>query len=170
MDISLEALAHHPALISLVARWHFEEWGHADPGGSEASWAQQLSARAQVAGVPSYYVAFVDSMPAGSVGLCENDMSAHPELTPWLSGLYVLPRFRLRGIGGFLVLRAMEEARAAGVRTLFLHTADAVDLYARHGWHRIAREFYEGAEVSIMSTELAGSQLGEPEMMGATVR
>lgn len=151
MDIRIEALARHPTLVSEVARWHFAEWGQADPTGSESGWAQRLAARANLAGVPSYYLVFVGETPAGSVGLCEDDMSTHPEMSPWLSGLYVLPRFRRRGIGGRLVLHATEAARAAGAGALFLHTASAEGLYRRHGWHRVDRELYEGEMVSIMS-------------------
>jgi GNAT superfamily N-acetyltransferase len=154
MDIRIEPLACHPALTSVVAGWHFAEWGHADPGGSESGWAHRLAGRAQLAGIPSYYVAFVDETPAGSVGLCTDDMSTHPELSPWLSGLYVLPRFRRRGVGGLLVLHAMRAARKAGVQTLFLHTSAAEGLYTRHGWHRMARELYEGEDVSILFARL----------------
>lgn len=153
--IRVEPLARHRTLIAAVARWHFAEWGHADPEGSESEWAHELASRAHLAGVPSYYLAFVGDTPAGSVGLCEKDMSTHPKLSPWLSGLYVLPPFRRRGIGGRLVVHAMESARKSGARALFLHTAGAERLYATHGWYRVARELYEGEEVSIMSARLA---------------
>ncbi len=83
MDIRLEPMARHSALTPVVAGWHFAEWGHADPEGSASNWAQQLASRANLEGVPSYYLAFVDETLAGSVGLCENDMSTHPELSPW---------------------------------------------------------------------------------------
>lgn len=155
MTLCVESLALHPTLVPVVAGWHFAEWGHADPGGSESDWAQRLAARARIAGVPSYHLAFADGEPVGSVGLCENDMSTHPELSPWLTGLYVLPRYRRRGVGALLILHAMEAARTAGVRTLFLHTARAERLYARHGWRVLARERYEGQEVCIMSAGLA---------------
>jgi GNAT superfamily N-acetyltransferase len=156
MNVCIEPLAWHQALVSMVASWHFGEWGHADPDGSESIWAERLADRARPDGVPSYYVAFVDGTPTGSVGLCESDMSTHLELSPWLSGLYVLPQYRQRGVGGLLVLHALDAARRSGARALFLHTAGAERLYVRLGWQCLAREFYEGEEVSVMSNRLVG--------------
>ncbi len=155
MDIRVEPLGHHPGLISVVAHWHFEEWGHSDPEGSERTWASRLRGRARPEGIPSYYIAFVEDVAVGSVGLCESDMSTHPELSPWLSGLFVVPRFRRRGVGGLLARHAMNTARCASVRTLFLHTVGAERLYESHGWRTISRELYEGEPACVMSTELA---------------
>ena len=155
MKLRIESLGIHRALIPTVAQWHFAEWGHQDPEGCEDSWGQRLGDRAQLRGIPSYYVAFCDGTAVGSVGLCEHDMSTRASLSPWLSGLYVLPHFRRRGVGSQLVKHAMDAARDARVTMLYLHTARAEALYASLGWQRFAQELYEGQEVAVMSARLA---------------
>jgi hypothetical protein len=46
----IESIADHLDLIEIIARWHWEEWGYADPGGSLASWTAGLRARTTWAG------------------------------------------------------------------------------------------------------------------------
>lgn len=41
----IENVADHPAFVELIARWHWDEWGHADPGGSLQSWTAGLARR-----------------------------------------------------------------------------------------------------------------------------
>jgi GNAT superfamily N-acetyltransferase len=155
MELRIETLAAHPELVPLVAGWHFGAWGHQDPGGTEASWAARLAERARPTGIPSYYVALQDAKAAGAVGLCESDMRTRPELRPWLTGLYVRPHLRRRGIGTRLVQQAMRVAREAGATTLHLHTADAQQLYSRLGWEAFDSQLYEGEHVTLMRVRLS---------------
>ncbi|MFW6199889.1 MAG: ribosomal protein S18-alanine N-acetyltransferase, partial [Gemmatimonadota bacterium] len=59
-----------------------------------------------------------------------------------LADLAVDPEYRGRGIGGFLVGRAVERARARGVRSLFLEVRAsnerALSLYRSRGFHVIS--------------------------------
>jgi amino-acid N-acetyltransferase len=47
---------------------------------------------------------------------------------------------RGRGIGAVLVIRAIERARAGGLRALYLLTTTASDWFPRHGFVRVSRE------------------------------
>lgn len=152
---TIEPLADHPALVPVVARWHWDAWGAADPGGSAEAWADRLRATARRDGVPATWVAFADGAPAGSVSLVAHDMRTHPELTPWLAGLFVVAEQRGRGLGTALVRRAMDAAAGWGVGRLFLHTATASTLYRRLGWAALSRELYEGEWVDVMQARLA---------------
>ena len=40
-------LADHPEAVSTIGRWHWDEWGHADPSGSLETWNEALRGRAQ---------------------------------------------------------------------------------------------------------------------------
>ena len=81
-------------------------------------------------------------------------MDTHPELTPWLAALFVLPVYRGLGIGEALVHRCEREARAAGFASMFLYASDARTYYPRFGWTHVAEDIYEDTQVVIMSKDL----------------
>lgn len=146
------SLSERPEAFPTVAKWHWDEWGPADPQGSLRSWTTNLSKRNNRNQIPATYAVFNDSdEPVGSVVLVSNDMRSHPELTPWMAGLFVLPTFRNKGLGTELTLHAMSEARRFGVTRLYLYTATATKLYEKLGWQILFREPYEGAEVDVMA-------------------
>ena len=41
----------------------------------------------------------------GFASIVEYDMETNKDLTPWISGVFVLPEFRCKGIGGQIVKR-----------------------------------------------------------------
>ena len=51
-DVRVVPLAEHPALVGLVADWHWKEWGGGDHGRSPAQWLDTVRARAQADRVP----------------------------------------------------------------------------------------------------------------------
>ena len=59
------------------------------------------------------------------------------------------------GVGSALVRRVVEEARALGVKTLYLYTPDRERFYARTGWSVLERTEYMGVKVVIMSITLS---------------
>ena len=122
----------HEELIPVIAKWHWDEWGHADPTGSLESWTSGLQGRTAVDAIPTTYVALSDrGEPIGSVVLVEQDMDTHPELSPWLAGLYVLPAYRGRGLGTALARHATDRCIAMGFEKLYLYTSRARSLYGR---------------------------------------
>ena len=137
--------------IPVIARWHWDEWGHADPGGSLEAWTTGLQERTAVNAIPTTYVAIADDGVAiGSVVLVANDMETHPELSPWLAGLYVSAAHRRSGVGSALARHAMDRCIEMGVERLYLHTSSATSLYKRLGWKVLSRELYEGQQVDVM--------------------
>ncbi len=52
----------------------------------------------------------------------------------WLCDVFVLPEHRGAGTGSALVQAALDRAAADGVRRVLLATADAHELYRRHGF------------------------------------
>jgi predicted N-acetyltransferase YhbS len=93
------------------------------------------------------------------VSLLPEDMETHPDLTPWLGSLFVLPGQRRRGIGGRLCRRAMAEAGRLGVEMLYLFTEDRAPFYAEMGWEELARERYRELPVTLMRLAL-GTRAG----------
>lgn len=143
-------IAEHLELVSTIARWHWDEWGHHDPAGSLESWTAALAQRTNAAGIPTTFVALENNAPIGSTCLVEHDMLTRRDLTPWLAGVFVLPEHRRRGVGSALVTHAVEKAAAFGIERLFLYTNGAEPLYAKLGWREREHEFYEGRTVTIM--------------------
>jgi GNAT superfamily N-acetyltransferase len=155
--IRIETAADHPELVPTIARWHWQEWGHADPGGSLAAWTDGLRRRTRRNGVSTTFVAFEADRPVGSVTLVENDMPDRgdfSELTPWVAGTFVVESARGRGVGTALTRHAVEQARRMDLERLYLYTSMAEAFYAKLGWTTIARTSYEGEDVAVMVLEL----------------
>ena len=144
----IDSIADHLERVDLIARWYYDEWGHLDPEGSLESWTKGLRER-----IPTTYVALEGETPLGSVTLTEHDMLTRPDLSPWLSGMYVIPERRGQGIGGALVRHAVNQAAGMGVERLYLYTHPARDFYRKLGWQDLEEDVYEGRRVTIMTIE-----------------
>jgi predicted N-acetyltransferase YhbS len=153
-ELRIEPLAHHLDLASLVARWHWDEWGRADPLGSAERWADRLRQRANPERIPITWVAFYQGVPIGSVALIENDMAARADLSPWMSGLFVVPAYRQRGIGNSLVRYCENAAQGLDVDPLFLYASSGEKFFLRLGYQVLERTFWEGEDVAILSKRL----------------
>jgi GNAT superfamily N-acetyltransferase len=155
------ALAERPELVRTVAGWHWELWGAEDPAGSVESWTARAKGWANQDAIPMIFVALAEESPVGSVSLMVHDLSDRRDLWdlwPWLSGLYVVPAWRGRGIGSALVARAEAQARSMGVVRLYLYTARARGLYEQLGWEPFGDDVQAGAAVTIMA-----KRIGHPE-------
>ena len=69
-------------------------------------------------------------------------MATRPELSPWLSGVFVAPEHRRRGVGGALVERVVLEACVLRTPRLYLYTLGSEALYLRLRWSVMERTFY----------------------------
>lgn len=152
----IESISDHLDLIETIGRWHWNEWGHADPGGSVKSWINGLAQRTERDAIPTTYVALSsDRDLLGSVTLVDCDMDTHSELWPWLAGLYVRPDKRNQGVGSALVRHVITKVGKLGVQTLYLYTSTSETLYRSLGWRVIDRDRYECDNVAIMSINVA---------------
>jgi GNAT superfamily N-acetyltransferase len=152
--VRIESLADHLELTPLVARWHWEEWGRHDPGGSLEAWTVGLARRTERGRVPTTYLALDGGDPVGSATLVACDMLTRCDLSPWLAGVYVLPVARGRGVASALVRHAVRRAGGMGVPRLYLYTASASGLYRKLGWRSLETTEYEGARVTIMAIDI----------------
>jgi GNAT superfamily N-acetyltransferase len=73
----------------------------------------------------------------GMASLTEEDHPDYKHLAPWLSSLYVHPRFRLQGVAKALCQRVVKEAITRGRSRVYLCTATAETLYCSIGWKPI---------------------------------
>lgn len=141
---------HHNTILTL-ASWIQEEWGHSFLEATFEELISELEGRATPSRIPETFVALDGDRLVGTASIVNYDMSTRPELSPWLSAVYVPPEDRNRGIGSRLVRRVMREAETLGVKRLYLYTPDRVRFYTRLGWDTLERTRYYGVDVAIMS-------------------
>jgi GNAT superfamily N-acetyltransferase len=160
MDALVTALSEYPEFVPVVARWHWQEWGHTDPGGTLRGWTAALARQAAADRIPGTLVAVEAGAPVGAVCLVETDMPGHSPvaaLSPWIKGLYVDPSARRRGHGTLLMSRCETWAAALGYRALYLYTergSAAERLYAAIGWQLLRHDHYNGLAASVMCKSL----------------
>lgn len=146
----VESIADYLDLVNTIARWHWDEWGRHDPGGTVESWVEGLRQRTNRDRVPTTYVALEGEDLVGSATLVDNDMSTRPDLSPWVAGVYVKAELRGRGVGSALMRHVVRKAAEMGIEKLYLYTGGARVFYEKLGWRYLENEYYEGRTVSIM--------------------
>ena len=149
--VAIEYLADHPEYIPIVAHWHQAQWGYLDVDRTLEKRIEELQEHLERGRIPTTFAAIHRGVPVGCASLIAHDMDTRVLLTPWLASLYVIPQQRRQGIGGALVRRVVEEARALNVPTLYLFTEDREDFYARRGWSVLDRLTYRGSPVVLMT-------------------
>lgn len=139
-----------PEHIPALARWHHQEWSELNPGFTLDDRINKMQAYLSDAVIPGTFIAKSDSIILGSSALLEYDMDTNRHLSPWLASVYVDEPYRNQGIGTKLVLHAMEVARNASIRNLYLFTPDQAPFYAKLGWTILSEENYRNQMVTVM--------------------
>jgi predicted N-acetyltransferase YhbS len=112
-------------------------------------------------GVPFALVAETNGRACGNALVIESDLSARPELTPWLAALWVDEGVRHRGIARALLDDGARRCTAVGVPRLYLISRPALQhFYTRLGWQVLEREVGEDRQV-LYAREL-GAVLSQP--------
>jgi GNAT superfamily N-acetyltransferase len=153
-----------PELITVVAQWLFDEWGHIEPDGSLDHLVAGL--RHQAASpdaIATTFVALDGTLPVGMAGVVEQTAEVYRasprqrDLSPWLGSVYVPPEHRGRGIASALVRHAMAHVWARGISRFYLFTDGAQGLYERCGWQAIGVDRYAGRSMTIMAVDVSPS-------------
>jgi GNAT superfamily N-acetyltransferase len=145
-----------------VVDWVHGQW-LARWGRSRLSTVQLLRSRLSRDHLPLTLVARVGDEPVGTLSIADDEAPAGRGCLPCLSGVYVPPAWRGRGVGGQLCAQAVGEAARLALPRLGLFTADARDFYARRGWRAVCSTLvddgYGQAEVLYMELELPSAPL-----------
>jgi N-acetylglutamate synthase-like GNAT family acetyltransferase len=152
-------LKYEAQYIPILARWHHQEWSYLNPDGSIEKRIERMQSFSNDALIPSTFIA-VENDLLGSAAIVAHDMDTKQELSPWLASVFVSPENRSRGIGSELVIQVMNQARNAGIKTLYLFTPDKEHFYIRLGWQTISNELYRGHMVTVMQVNLKEKRNG----------
>lgn len=155
--LKISYLHDHQEVISVVASWIYKEWSFLYAGKTRRYVENFLRLRLHKRKLPLTLVAFVGDTPVGTVSLKEYDMEERPDLPHWVTSLYVVDRWRGKGIGSGLMQAAEQKAAALGIGRLFLFTADpglAAGFYAGMGWNIKETAVSHSYPVIIMEKEL----------------
>jgi GNAT superfamily N-acetyltransferase len=150
----IDFLADHPEYIPILAPPIREHWRFALTEDTVDVRAAKLRAHANHTGLPIAWVAHANAEVFGTAALRVHDLEGREDLTPWLSGVFVLQTHRGKGIGSALCAAVEAHARRNGVPKLYLFTLDHQRMYARLGWQKFERTTWRGHDCEIMVKEL----------------
>jgi predicted N-acetyltransferase YhbS len=131
-ELAVTSLEGHREWLEPVAAWWHRQWGES-MGYSLPEACTAIEELSAPGGRQAALVALVSGLPSGSVFLVQRDLETHRHLSPWLAGLFVLPKFRHMGLGRLLTAAVVERATALGYGSIYLYTAIS-DFYRRQGW------------------------------------
>lgn len=170
-------LADRPQDLDRIALWQYGEWGYLDPHDSPGNRLEKLKRHLHRNSLPLTLVAVEEvverdrravasatgrrldepqQLPRqalGSADLVHHEIPDRPDLTPWLSCVYVAPEHRGAGVGSALTRRAVREAARLGASTLYLCTWDRESFYRELGWTTIERFPARGRTCILMEIE-----------------
>jgi GNAT superfamily N-acetyltransferase len=151
-DIQTFIVAPHTPDVVVCARWRADALSV-----REASFEQELTALELFASDPAHGVALIaksDGVPVGTCLLVESEIEPNHDVSPWLTGLFVVPEHRRKGAGAVLVRAIEDQARQREFSRLYLHTTDAVGFYESLGWEVMDRTNWKGFDAAVMIRSL----------------
>ena len=153
--MNIAPLSRHMTFVDEIACLHQAEWAHLSSLLTAEARKNALKNAAGTEGIPSIYVAYKVNEFIGSAALIEHDLDTHCELGPWLAAVFVKEKWRGNGVASSLIGHCENEAKRMGVKTLYLSTQFATQLYVGLGWGTIERCQYKGVELDVMCKTLS---------------
>ncbi len=149
-SITIAHLSRYPDAVPILATWATDEWGHLNPDRTLADRVEAFALRTVPGTIPETLVAVEGGQVIGMASIVESDLTARPELSPWMAAVYVDAVHRGRGVGSLIVRSVMDEAATLGIERLYLITHDRMSFYHHLGWTAMECVHYRGEDVTIM--------------------
>ncbi len=154
-NVVIDDLSKHANLISVLAEWHFKQWGDLTGTLTESDYKSLLFKQITSLELPLTLVAMDRDRLLGSVNIVPCDMDVRSELAPWLAQLYVHSPERGRGVGSALVRGAISRSREIGFDRLYLYTSGTLpSFYGRMGWTERETVHFKGKDRTVMEIKL----------------
>jgi predicted N-acetyltransferase YhbS len=158
MRCDIVPLASEPEFLDACVAWSYAEWGSQVPTRNLMKVREDYMANIGNTAPPLTWVAVCDGKPAGMIRLKEIDHIEREDLKPWLSSLYVHPRYRGREIARQLCAHVHQTARETFFYgRIYLFTGSAQAFYEKLGYKRIGTVqdrsgFYTDGQALMMKT------------------
>ena len=153
--MKIEFLKDNAGFIDQMAALMFKEWGHVRPGTTIERFYNYLNEKLNADKIPLTLIAKSERNELlGFASIVASDMEINKEWSPWISGVFVLPQHRRKGVGGLLVGRLEQVARNLGFERLYLYTFDKEGFYSNLFWTKVKEEFYLNSNVVVMTKNL----------------
>ncbi len=149
-------LLDRPQILPVLADWFIGEWrpwyGPDGKGDAKAD----LSACNNRDTLPVCLVALDDAGEAlGTIAIRETSVGSGLAQGPWLTGLYVAPEHRGKGVGTALVAALEREAARLHFKAVYTSTDAADGIMRRRGWESIGSAQSLRGEVAVFRRDLA---------------
>ena len=154
MTVQVSYLADKPDFIPTLATGTLAQYAHLWPDRNLAWRIDRLRAHLNRKNLPIAWVMHDGPTAFGMAALREADFDGFEHLTPWLSGVYVFPQYRGRGIGAALCAEVEREATRRGVSKLYLGTFDNQPWYSAMGWSMLESGTLRGLPCDVMCKPL----------------
>lgn len=152
--LSIETLVETSPSIRTIAQWLNEEWGRGRGYSYEdtLSWCRDLASSESEAII----CANLAGRLVGVALLVDCDLPSHPHFSPWLSSLFVAPKYRGQGVGRSLTNRLCEIAEQRGHAEVHLYALEgpSISFYRQLGWAELEKVEIAGGEFVVMKKAL----------------
>jgi GNAT superfamily N-acetyltransferase len=132
-QIIIEFLHDHHHLIPTLVRHFKAEWNeHYGPGGPGDARIdiESLCNRSEL---PIGLIALKDKIFCGTVAL-RSQTTSHQHLSPWLTGLFVVPEMRRQGVGTVLVNSVEHLSKTLGYLAIYARSLAAITFFHKNNW------------------------------------
>ena len=149
--VEIVPLADHPEMIQQIAGWFRLESPELSTNYDPVKRLTQFSNRGEI---PLSLVALDHGEPIGTVSLLAESVRSHRHLSPWVAGLYVVPKRRHQGVATAMIAAAIREARLMRISRVYIGVSTARDFYERSGWVYEGEGFAEEDQVMIFRRDM----------------
>jgi GNAT superfamily N-acetyltransferase len=151
----IEYLKDNPDFVYQIAELIFKEWGNLRTDATVGRYLDAIGNRLNTEKTPLTILAKSDNGELmGFASLVDSDMDINKDLTPWISGVYVIAEQRGKGVGKAIVARLEQIAIELGFNELYLFTYDKERFYSNLSWVKIKTDLYRNHQVTIMTKKL----------------
>ena len=118
--------------LQIISNWQYICWGK-DERQSFEFVKYFMENSLCVDRLPQTFIGLIDGEIAGYYQLGMYDLTARPDVYPWLMNIYVDEKFRGRGVCSAFLKKVTEQAKALKIKKLYLYT-EHTGLYEKFGW------------------------------------
>lgn len=147
MTIRIESINNNLNLLDQLRVLYSDEWGD--------DWGNVVyNSVINSNGINNIFVAIDDTYLAGAVAIVDNNIPIMPKNCITLSGLFIIPDYRNKGLAEKLINFALDKAKEFGINELWLMTELDINFYLKYGFNFIKNDTYKDHIYHIMMINL----------------